>query len=97
MSIIEFAEKFKLKTNINLNNNQMFITSINLTSEDISFVYNATIEQSNCEEWIKQCKGRITASKFKRMFTRMETLKIKGEEPNRLTNEILGPENVVQT
>ena len=48
-----------------------FTKFINLNQTQIKIVYNSTVSQSQSHEWIAQRKGRITASKFKRVYTKM--------------------------
>ena len=45
-----------------------------LTPEVIKIVENITKNQSKCNEWFEQRKGRITASKYKRVSTRMDSI-----------------------
>ena len=88
LSLFEHAQKFNAENCANEN----FIEYLKITKEEIFTVYNATIEQSNCKEWMDQRKGRVTASIFKKVFTRMETMRKKDEDPTVLVNEILGRE-----
>ena len=43
--------------------------------DDIKYVSNSTQKQNNSPEWFAQRKGRITASKFRKVFTKMNSLK----------------------
>ena len=52
-----------------------FINSLNLSDFQIKLIEEATRSQSSSDEWFKQREGRITASNFHRVYTRMETLK----------------------
>jgi len=70
-----------------------------LTTNEIEAICYATQKQSDCEEWFNQRKGRITASKFKRVFTKMNSL-IKDREENDhtcLVSDIMGYNPVIQT
>ena len=52
-----------------------FRNSLNLSDFQIKLIEEATRSQSSSDEWFKQREGRITASNFHRVYTRMETLK----------------------
>ena len=43
--------------------------------DDIKNVSNSTQKQNNSPQWFAQRKGRITASKFRKVFTKMNSLK----------------------
>ena len=62
-----------------------FINSLNLSDFQIKLIEEATRSQSSSDEWFKQREGRITASNFHRVYTRMETLK---KTPNENINNL---------
>ena len=62
-----------------------FINSLNLSDFQIKLIEEATRSQSSSDEWFKQREGRITASNFHRVYTRMETLK---KNPNENINNL---------
>ena len=70
----------------------------NSTNDNIEAINHKTKKQSDCDEWHNQRKGRITASKFKRVFTRMRSLKNNPDcDPSILVSTILGYDPVVLT
>ena len=96
LSIIEHAELIKNKENPSYEQ-ETFLNSIKLSPSEIAIIYDKTTMQSNSEFWFNQRKGRITASKFKRVFTRMETLKKIDCDPTPLLQDILGEAEKVTT
>eukprot|EP00111_Clytia_hemisphaerica_P016201 TCONS_00047932-protein len=90
LSLKEHAKVFKDK---NCYDTETYIEAITLSDDQISKVYEKTVAQSNSEFWVEQRKGRITASKFKKVFTRMESLKKSDQEPIPLLKEIMGEDN----
>ena len=62
----------------------------NITSSERENIQKATVGQAKCDEWKKQRTGRLTASKYKRIFTRMETTKKKpNENVDKLIAEVM--------
>lgn len=53
----------------------MFTNSLKIDKTKITIIEEATRNQSSSNIWYQQREGRITASKFHRVFTRMETIK----------------------
>ena len=75
-----------------------FVRFIQLNAGQIKSIYQNTIKQSESEEWVEQRKGRLTASKFKRIYTRMQSIKNDPTiNPFRLVADILGEGPKVQT
>ena len=68
----------------NKENIDLFTKSIAVTKEEIEKIKVITKQQSESDIWFDQRKGRITASKFHQVFTRMNTLSKKVD--NDLTN-----------
>ena len=68
-----------------------FNEHIKLTELQIQTVYRITQTQSESKDWVDLRKGRLTASKFNRIYTRINTLK---NEPHQdhtaLITEIMG-------
>ena len=58
----------------NKENIGLFTKSIAVTKEEIEKIKVITKQQSESDIWFDQRKGRITASKFHQVFTRMNTL-----------------------
>ena len=66
-----------------------FTNSLNLSDFQIKFIEKATRLQSSSDAWFKQREGRITASNFHRVYTRMETLKKYQSKTNNLTQVLI--------
>ena len=82
-TLLEFAQKYSAEKG---NNTTAEISrSVVFTSKQILFVKNNIIEQSQSDYWFSNRKGRITASKFYRVFTWSKTLQ-KIEESNGRVN-----------
>ncbi|WAR07526.1 hypothetical protein MAR_017484 [Mya arenaria] len=61
-------------------------------------VKEETVNQSDTPEWFEQRNGRITASNFKRVCTRVDTLKQNEiKDAAKLVNSILGKDKPVKT
>ena len=50
-----------------------YLKAISLTDDEISTIYEKTVSQSDSKFWFEQGKSRTTASKFKQIYTRMES------------------------
>jgi len=87
LSLKEHAQNFKDKQ---CYDEESYLKAITLSKSQISTVYGKTVAQSNSKFWVEQRKGRITASKFKKVFTRMESLKKSEDDPIPIVNEIMG-------
>ena len=76
-TIIKTAEIFipdkNQNTDVNMKN---FTNDLKLSKNQIQNIYTATKEQSDSQIWFDQRKGRITASKFHQVYTRVNTLKV---------------------
>ena len=53
---------------------QKLVASLDFTEGDVTALYKNTVGQSNNLEWTEQRKGRLTATKFKSVYTRAKTL-----------------------
>jgi len=74
-NLITLATNFKYNKGNDIETNvTLFANSITITQKQIKNVYNATKQQSESQVWIDQRKGRITASKFYQVYTRMNTV-----------------------
>ena len=72
--------------------------SMALDCDQVASLQAATVEQSDCEQWIEQRKGRITASNFHRVHTKVNTLKIKSEvNTNSLVQQLMGYGRTITT
>ena len=99
-SVLTLVEQANIwKKNNNNFETEDYLNAIMLSKDQIDIIYLKTTAQSNSEFWFEQRKGRITASKFKRVYTRMNTLKNKerNEDPTPLVKEILGENKKVTT
>ncbi|XP_047140040.1 uncharacterized protein LOC105845087 [Hydra vulgaris] len=74
-----------------------FISSTQLSDEDIKIIFNNTKAQSESMLWFEQRSGKITASKVKRVYTAMNTALKYNTEPFNHISEVLWKETVVQT
>ena len=77
-SLKEHAKTFK---DNNCYHHEEYLKAISLTDDEISTIYEKTVSQSDSKFWFEQRKGRTTASKFKQIYTRMESLKVSDEDP----------------
>lgn len=84
MNSIECPTLLELAENFKKNNQSMSVASFNeyikITDKQIEAVKKKTINQSLDETWFNQRVGRITASKFYRIFTRSKTLQTLEED-----------------
>nr|XP_047138569.1 uncharacterized protein LOC124814694 [Hydra vulgaris] len=77
-SIKEAVEKFKknpsfsAKENINLVVEKL-VSCLHLTDEQIKYIYEKTILQSQSRDWIIHRKCRMTSSNFKQIYTRTKS------------------------
>ena len=62
-----------------------------LSSDEIDAIEKITVGQANNEAWHQQREGRITASNFYRVFTKVESMKFSGESSaKKLVDSLLG-------
>ena len=67
-----------------------FTRPLNISKNQIEHLKNITIEQASSKLWFEQRRGRMTASHFHRICSRMKTLTKKpGENPNNLLRSLL--------
>ena len=66
------------------------ITQKQLSTADIEAIEKATIGQSGNENWKLYRKGKITASNFHRVYTRVDTLKTRGGDATKLVETLQG-------
>ena len=90
LSLKEHARIFK---DNNCYDHEKYLKAISLTDDEISTIYNKTVSQSDSKFWFEQRKGRITASRFKQVYTRMESLKVTDEDPIPTLNDVMGESN----
>ena len=75
-SVVGLARLFQIDETCTQDENIIkFTNSLNLSDFQIKLIEEATRSQSSSDEWFKQREGRITASNFHRVYTRMKTLK----------------------
>ena len=71
-------------------NIENFILKSKLSDEQINAIKISTINQSSSKNWVEQRKGRITASIFHRVYTRVKSLKKDPQKSGeKLIHEIL--------
>ncbi|XP_047137292.1 uncharacterized protein LOC124813811 [Hydra vulgaris] len=74
LGVVESANNFKIDSNLSLTENvNCFTESLALNDMQIKSIEEATRMQSSSSIWFNQRQGRITASKFKSVFTRIES------------------------
>ena len=90
-NIILKAEKFAYNFDISLENNvNSFTNSLQIDQNDINNIYARTKEQSQTILWQNLRKGRITASKFHNVFTRINSInKDCSQNPDCLIKELI--------
>ena len=93
-TLLEQAELFKKQNNSSV---KAFLNSIKLSNNQIRIIYQKKTSQSSSPFWLEQRKGRITASIFKKVYTRMNTLKEKPDDPTPLLQEIMGEKTKKRT
>ena len=70
---------------------QELADAMTLTDKQTADLQLATMGQADSENWLKQRHGRITASNFHRVYTRMNTLKSKpSADPKPLIQTLMG-------
>ena len=89
--IKELASTFQIDENCSQEENiKKFTNSLHLSEAQIADIEEATREQSSSNDWFTQREGRITASNFHKIFTRIETLKKKpGENIDNLLQSVI--------
>ena len=76
--VVGLARLFQTDETCTQDNNIIkFTNSLNLLDFQIKPIEEATRSQPSSDEWFKQREGRVTATNFQRVYTRMETLKKK--------------------
>ena len=92
----EKAQKFEINNNLSQSENiSNFTNTLTLNELEIKNIEQETKDQSKSNDWFIQRAGRITASKFSKIYTKMETLK---QNPNKcslkLVESILSEEKI---
>lgn len=76
LNIVELAKEYSWNNKITVKENiDLFTKTLKLTNEQINLIYTITKKQSESNIWFNQRKGRITASKFHQVYTRVNSLK----------------------
>ena len=76
-SVVGLARLFQIDETCTQDENIKLTNSLNLSDFEINLIEEVTRSQSSSDEWFQQREGRITASNFHRVYTRIETLKKK--------------------
>jgi len=66
------------------------VAALQLTDEDVNCLCAATVQQSLCDTWFKQKQGRVTASDFGQIASKMKTLQMKQVSTDKLVGKIMG-------
>ncbi|XP_045161885.2 uncharacterized protein LOC123526703 [Mercenaria mercenaria] len=94
-SLLDIAKELKPTESVSP---KTFLSKIELTSEQCDTLRKITVEQSCCETWKEQRKGRITASVFQRVSSRVDTLrKDSTADPSALVSAVLGRKETYPT
>ena len=90
-TVKELSNKYAYnESNTLLENVVEFTRSLNVSKNQIEHLKNLTKEQASPELWLEQRWGRMTASNFHRICSRMNTLTKKPDEnPNNLLRSLL--------
>ena len=85
------------ETALNVTSTNDLLYSMSLSSNDVDTIEKATRDQSNCLEWHQQRSGRITASNFHKVNSKMLSLKKQNQNcsPTSLVNFLLSGRNPV--
>ncbi|KAH3817459.1 hypothetical protein DPMN_118996 [Dreissena polymorpha] len=95
-SVMQVAELVKNSGSDNMSN--VMMDKLQLTEQDCEALKNETTAQSFSDVWKEQRKGRLTASIFQRISTRVDTLrKDPSADPSALLKTVLGKAEVKQT
>ena len=70
-----------LESNVN-----KFTTTLEISEEVVNSIHNHTKEQANSKLWHELRKGRITASKYHNVYTKMNSV---NKNPSVSTNALL--------
>ncbi|XP_052261521.1 uncharacterized protein LOC127865652 [Dreissena polymorpha] len=77
---------------------ELFLTKLAMTEEMRASISQATVDQSHSETWKSQRKGRLTASLFQRVSSRVKTLQQnEAADPTALVSTIMGETDVRPT
>ncbi|XP_052820515.1 uncharacterized protein LOC128246371 [Mya arenaria] len=97
-SVIKIADEMKSSNTDKHVAMDKFVDKLTLSIERRDNLKKATLEQSNSQTWKEHRKGRVTASIFQRVSSRVETLR-KNEEadPSALVETVLGQKETKQT
>ena len=98
-TLIEKAESFVCDNSISIKENvTVFTKSLEMTDKQINDVKKVTSKQNINTEWGHYRSGRLTASNFHKIFTKVETLKKQPDkDAEALINTITGSAKRVQT
>ena len=66
------------------------VAALQLTDEDVNCLCAATVQQSLCDTRFKQKQGRVTASDFGQIASKMKTLQRKQVSTDKLVGKIMG-------
>ncbi|XP_057305548.1 uncharacterized protein LOC130643085 [Hydractinia symbiolongicarpus] len=91
LGIKQIAKKFKIDHNKTSEENvQIFTKSINIENTQIKAIEINTRTQSQSTEWYNQREGRLTASNFKKICSRVKTLENNENESSKnIVNSLL--------
>ena len=90
-TVKQLGNKFTFNESNTLQQNVVeFTRSLNIWKNQIEHLKNITKEQASSKLWLEQRRGRMAASNFHRICSRMKTLTKKpGKNPNNLLRSLL--------
>ena len=91
-SLIEKAETFQMDESLSIHDNvKLFTQSIRLTNSELNVIKKNTVGQASVTDWYLQREGRLTASSFHKVYTRVSSLqKSPSEDPTCLVATLIG-------
>ena len=98
-SLTDRVKLFKCDDKVTVAQNvSNFTDSIKLTDREIDIIKQNTVGQALVVEWFKQREGRLTASRFHQICTRVDSLQAsKSNDPTNLISALLGYKSVPET
>ena len=91
-SLMEKAETFQMDESLSAHDNvKLFTQSIRLTNSELNVIKKTTVRQASVTGWLLRREGRLTASSFHTVCTRVSSLqKSPSEDPTCLVATLMG-------
>ena len=99
LPLFDVRNNFNFDEQITITENvKNFIKTIQIDEDQVKCLQDATAQQSDCNDWTLQRRGRITASNFYRVFTKVKTLEKDPEtDCSSLIKTLLGESKIPET